>query len=209
MHTVMSYERTGQGVKMGGVTPSALKPRGPMRRAMTVLLAAASLGVVAGCGEPGGPGGPCTPATFMAHPPGSTSPCASGETGFFRASVRVGSASGTQKIPLIQCGPDGANYVVVGDGQDDNVLTIRGHSEVFICGYQGPGEYISSGAGGVTVQVKTSAVEPNHRSAADTECTVCVNPDGQSGGYTCRTLRVNGDVAGSTMDATGSFAAAP
>lgn len=30
--------------------------------------------------------------------------------------------------------------------------------------------------------VKTSEAEPNYRSAADTECTVCVNPDGRSGG---------------------------
>jgi len=177
-----------------------------MGQVAKALLALATVGLGGGCGG-GGSGGPCTPATFTAHPTGSTFPCSSGEAGFFRASVRVGSSTGTQKIPITRFGPDGDDFRIVGDGQDANVLTINGHSEVFVCGYQGPGEYFSTGAGSSLVQVRTSQVEPVYRSAPDSECTVCINPDGTTGDFLCHTLRVDGSAARDTMEASGSFAA--
>jgi len=167
---------------------------------------AAGLLALAACG---GDPGPCPAATFAAHDGGTALPCSSGERGYFKSWMQIGTATGIMKIPVLSCGAAGAAYSVQADGQDANVLTVQGHASLDVCSYQGPGRYGATGARGIALALQTSRTEPTYRSAPDTECEVCINPDGVTGEYSCRMLHRDGDVAQEQVDASGSFSCAP
>ena len=139
--------------------------------------------LVAGCSGLGGlDPGPCTPASFTAHEAGAPVPCKEGIPGCLHSYLSVGRANGQMQIPALSCESMGSDYVLVAQGQDVNVLVVEGHVTMEICGFQGPGRYTATGPDSVRFTLQTSRTEPVFRSAEDTSCEVCVNPDGKTGG---------------------------
>ncbi len=187
----------------------AVQPVVPRSRPMRSIVALSVACLVAGCGA-GSSGGElppnCTPAEFQAHPAGSTSPCSSGQAGVFGSALRIEGNMGYLKVPIQACGASGAGWAVEGQGQDLNVSTAKvGFGRLAVCGDQGPGTYHFVGSSGIAVDVQLSEGSPHYVAAEDTDCTVCINPDGSSGGYTCKGLHRQGDTSTLRVEANGSF----
>jgi hypothetical protein len=188
-----------------------------MRQRMMVV-AVAILAAACGTGEPGpgdpDPGDPmgpdgtpaptCTAAmTFTAHPPDVTMPCGSGTVGELHAAVHLSLGTANIAVPIVACGKSGTAWRLLADGPDPHAPINDGYAELSICGGQGPGTYTGTG---MYFRIQTDSDEPTYISASDTNCTVCINPDGSSGSYSCQRLRKGG--TGDTVDVTGSFVCA-
>ncbi|HZH15261.1 MAG TPA: hypothetical protein VE057_12990 [Archangium sp.] len=183
--------------------------------AAAVLMTACGTGDPVDPGDPSGPGNPSGPdgtpaptcttaATFTPHPPDVTMPCGSGTTGELQAAMHLRVGTANVAVPIVTCGKSGTAWQLLADGPDPHAPINDGHAELSICGGQQLGTYTGTG---VSFTIQTDSGEPTYASAADTHCTVCINPDGSSGSYSCLRLRKGG--TGDAVDVTGSFVCAP
>jgi hypothetical protein len=117
-------------------------------------------------------------------------------------SLRVGTAN--VAVPIVSCGKSGTAWRLLAEGPDPHAPINDGDAELSICGGQGPGTYTGAG---VYFRIQADSDEPTYVSAPDTQCTVCINPDGSSGSYSCQRLKKGS--TGDTVDVTGSFMCAP